>query len=82
MFDWSWTMEIFASLLTLTALKVVLGIDNLIFCRWPGKACRNGARARARRLGLIGALVPHIALLVMPGPGYRTSRGRLRPSAR
>ncbi len=64
MIDWSWDVEIFTSLLTLTALEVVLGIDNLIFLSVASQSLPEQRRATARRLGLIGALGMRVALLI------------------
>ena len=53
-----------ASLLTLTALEIVLGIDNIIFISILSS--RLGTRleqVRARRLGLAGAFISRLALL-------------------
>ena len=52
-----------ASLLTLTALEIVLGIDNIIFISIVSARLPESSRATARRIGLAGALVMRIALL-------------------
>ncbi len=51
------------SLLTLTALEIVLGIDNLIFIAIVAGRLPEGQQANARRLGLIGALGMRLGLL-------------------
>ena len=52
-----------AALLTLIAMEVVLGIDNMIFISILTNKLPEHARARARRLGIAGALVMRLALL-------------------
>ena len=53
------------SLLTLTVLEVVLGIDNIIFISiLSSKLEGEKVQARARRYGLIGAFVSRIMLLL------------------
>ena len=39
--DWISNPEIWASLLTLTALEIVLGIDNLVFIAILPEGCRR-----------------------------------------
>jgi predicted tellurium resistance membrane protein TerC len=55
--------QIWASLLTLTALEIVLGIDNVIFLSIVVARLPKEAQAKARMIGLTGALVFRIALL-------------------
>lgn len=55
--------QIWASLLTLTALEIVLGIDNIIFISILAGKLPPERRGAARRLGLLAALVTRIALL-------------------
>jgi predicted tellurium resistance membrane protein TerC len=50
-------------LLTLTALEVVLGIDNIIFIALVAGRLPAGQQATARRLGLGLALVSRLLLL-------------------
>ncbi|HEX8723871.1 MAG TPA: TerC family protein [Gemmatimonadaceae bacterium] len=50
-------------LLTLTALEIVLGIDNIVFITILAGQVEPDRRARARRLGLMGALVTRLLLL-------------------
>ncbi|HEU4988236.1 MAG: TerC family protein [Gemmatimonadota bacterium] len=50
-------------LLTLTALEIVLGIDNIVFITILAAQAEPGERGRARRFGLIGALFTRILLL-------------------
>jgi predicted tellurium resistance membrane protein TerC len=51
------------SLLTLTALEIVLGIDNVVFLSVATSGLERGEAGRARRLGLLLALGFRIALL-------------------
>ena len=52
-----------AALPTLTVMAVVLGIDNLIFISVLSNKLPEEARARARRIGIAGALVLRLGLL-------------------
>lgn len=51
-------------LLTLTVLEVVLGIDNIIFISILSSKLEGAQQARARSLGLMGAFVTRILLLL------------------
>ena len=55
--------QIWASLLTLTALEVVLGIDNVIFISIVADRLPPDKRDNARRIGLMLALVVRLILL-------------------
>ncbi len=57
--------EAWLSLLTLTALEVVLGIDNIIFIAILAGRLPEGEREKARKLGLMVALVSRLGLLSM-----------------
>lgn len=64
MFEWISDPQIWISLLTLTALEVVLGIDNIIFISiLAGKLPPNEQR-KARQLGLSLALITRVLLLL------------------
>jgi predicted tellurium resistance membrane protein TerC len=52
------------SLLTLTAMEIVLGIDNIVFISILTGKLPEAQRAKARRLGLAVAMASRIALLV------------------
>lgn len=54
---------VWASLATLIALEVVLGIDNLIFISIVTNRLPPERRAFARRVGIAGALILRLALL-------------------
>jgi predicted tellurium resistance membrane protein TerC len=55
---------IWASFLTLTVLEIVLGIDNIIFISILADRVAPKDRARARTIGLIGALGLRLVLLL------------------
>ncbi|MGP1394108.1 MAG: TerC family protein [Inquilinaceae bacterium] len=63
MFDWVTNPEIWASLLTLTALEIVLGIDNIIFISIVAGRLPAHQQAKARQFGLALALITRLALL-------------------
>ncbi len=62
--EWIANPDIWVSLLTLTALEIVLGIDNLVFIAILSEALPEHQRKLARRLGLLFALVTRILLLL------------------
>jgi predicted tellurium resistance membrane protein TerC len=61
--DWLADPQAWISLLTLTALEIVLGIDNIIFISILAAKLPAGQQAKARQVGLILALVMRILLL-------------------
>jgi predicted tellurium resistance membrane protein TerC len=61
--DWISNPEIWASLLTLTALEIVLGIDNLVFIAILAGRLPAEQQNRARQIGLALALLTRLALL-------------------
>lgn len=61
--DWISSPEIWGALITLTALEIVLGIDNVIFISVVAERLPENQRARARAIGLTGALVMRLVLL-------------------
>ena len=58
------TAEALMALVTLTALEVVLGIDNVIFISILAGKLPEHQQARARRWGLVVAMVSRILLLM------------------
>ena len=54
---------VWASFLTLTILEIVLGVDNVIFISIAAARLPEEQRARARVIGLMGALVLRVLLL-------------------
>ena len=63
MTEWLLDPQIWASLLTLTILEIVLGIDNLIFISIVAGRLPAHQQARARTVGLSLALFMRLALL-------------------
>ena len=63
--DMSWLLDpqVWASLVTLTALEIVLGIDNLVFIAILAGRLPPERRGAARRVGLALALITRLALL-------------------
>jgi predicted tellurium resistance membrane protein TerC len=57
--------EILIALVTLTILEIVLGVDNVIFISILSAKLPKEQQRRARRVGLIAAMVMRIALLWM-----------------
>ena len=63
MLDWIASPEAWISLLTLTVLEIVLGIDNIIFIAILADRVKEESRAKARRVGLTLAITTRILLL-------------------
>jgi predicted tellurium resistance membrane protein TerC len=61
--DWLTDPEIWASLITLTALEIVLGIDNLVFIAILAGRLPAERQNRARQTGLALALITRLTLL-------------------
>jgi predicted tellurium resistance membrane protein TerC len=61
--DWLSDPQIWASLVTLTALEIVLGIDNLVFIAILAGRLPAERQGRARQVGLALALITRLALL-------------------
>jgi len=55
--------ELIIALVTLTVLEVVLGVDNVIFISILSAKLPQSQQKRARRIGLLGAMLMRIALL-------------------
>ncbi len=64
MFDWLSDPQAWISLLTLSVLEIVLGIDNIIFISILAGKLPPAEQPRARSLGLAGAFVSRILLLL------------------
>ncbi|MFY8045888.1 MAG: TerC family protein, partial [Chitinophagaceae bacterium] len=58
-------METIIALFTLIALEVVLGLDNVIFISIIASKLPEAQQKKARRLGLILAMVMRLALLAV-----------------
>src|SRR5574344_2692448 len=64
MFDWLLDPAAWMALATLTLLEIVLGIDNIIFISILVGRLPAEQRQRARILGLAGAMVTRVLLLL------------------
>ena len=63
MWDWIFQPEAWIALVTLTALEVVLGIDNIIFISILAGKLPESDQPRARTAGLAFAMVTRVGLL-------------------
>ena len=61
---WITDPQIWISLITLTALEIILGIDNIIFIAILAGKLPAAQQGRARRLGLSLALITRVLLLM------------------
>jgi predicted tellurium resistance membrane protein TerC len=62
--EWLTEPQTWISLLTLTVLEIVLGIDNLVFISILADKLPTGDREKARQIGLALALITRILLLL------------------
>jgi len=62
--EWLSNPEIWISLITLTALEIVLGIDNIIFISIMASKLPGNQQRKARQLGLALAMVTRVLLLL------------------
>ncbi|MDP9864382.1 MULTISPECIES: TerC family protein [Streptosporangium] len=62
--DWVTDPEIWIGFVTLVGLEIVLGIDNIIFISILAGKLPPGQRDKARKLGLLAALVSRLLLLL------------------
>jgi len=62
--EWFNDPNAWIGLLTLTALEIVLGVDNIIFISILSSKLPKAEQARARRLGLMGAFLTRVLLLL------------------
>ena len=86
--SWLQDPDAWVALVTLTALEVVLGIDNVIFISILAGKLPPAQQARARRLGLGLAMLTRILLLLslawlarLTAPLVRPSPGTRSPAA-
>jgi len=63
--EWLSDPQLWVSFLTLTALEIVLGVDNLVFIAILSDRLPVEQRPRARRVGLALALISRLLLLSM-----------------
>jgi predicted tellurium resistance membrane protein TerC len=64
-YAWIFTIDGWISLITLSFLEIILGIDNLVFLTIASHRLPKHQRAKAQRVGLGGALLLRIAMLSM-----------------
>ena len=62
--DWISSPESWVALVTLTALEIVLGIDNIVFINILASKLPITQQARGRNLGLALAMITRILLLL------------------
>jgi len=62
--EWLTSPEIWIALLTLTALEIVLGVDNIVFISILSGKLPENQRKKARTIGLALAMVTRILLLL------------------
>jgi predicted tellurium resistance membrane protein TerC len=62
--DWLTNPDTWIALLTLTALEIVLGVDNVVFISILAGKLPANQQQRARRLGLALALITRVLLLL------------------
>jgi predicted tellurium resistance membrane protein TerC len=62
--EWFSDPNAWLGLLTLTALEIVLGIDNIIFISILSSKLRASEQGKARRFGLLGAFFTRVLLLL------------------
>jgi predicted tellurium resistance membrane protein TerC len=62
--DWLTDPNAWVGLLTLTALEIVLGVDNIIFISILAGTLPRAQQPRARKLGLLGAFLTRVLLLL------------------
>ncbi|OGD19487.1 MAG: hypothetical protein A2W03_01055 [Candidatus Aminicenantes bacterium RBG_16_63_16] len=62
--DWLFNTQSLVALATLTALEIVLGIDNIVFITILASRLPSGQKERARVVGLALAMISRIGLLL------------------
>ncbi len=62
--SWILNPEIWIALATLTALEIVLGVDNIVFISILSGKLPPATQAQARRVGLVAAMLMRILLLL------------------
>jgi predicted tellurium resistance membrane protein TerC len=63
MMDWLTDPQIWIALATLTFLEIVLGVDNIIFISILSGKLPPDQQPRARKIGLLGAMLTRVLLL-------------------
>jgi hypothetical protein len=87
--DWLTDPQVWASPMTLTALEIILGVDNLLFIAIVAGRLPAERQNRARQVGLALALTTRLALLAsivwiigLTRPLLPRSSGRFRSNER
>jgi len=62
--DWLSDPQTWIALATLTFLEIVLGVDNIIFISILSGKLPPAEQPKARRIGLLGAMVTRLLLLL------------------
>jgi len=62
--EWLLNPEIWISLITLTVLEIVLGIDNIVFISIMAAKLPANQQRKARQLGLALAMITRVLLLL------------------
>lgn len=62
--EWLLNPEIWISLITLTVLEIVLGIDNIVFISIMASKLPDNQQRKARQLGLALAMITRVLLLL------------------
>ena len=65
MYEWIFDYHIWLSLITLTFLEIILGIDNVVFIAIATEKLPSHLQKKARFLGLMGAMMMRILFLFM-----------------
>ena len=65
--EWITDPQIWISLVTLTLLEIVLGVDNIVFISILSGKLPKGDQERGMKLGLLLAIVPRVLLLMAIG---------------
>ena len=71
--EWITNPEIWVSLLTLTVLEIILGIDNIVFITILAGKLPQQQQARARQTGLSLALITRVLFRTSKSSGDRNS---------
>lgn len=66
-FSWAADPAAWIGLVTLTALEIVLGIDNIVFISILSNRLPPGEQKRGRKLGITLAVIPRLVLLLFIG---------------
>ena len=64
MYEWIFDYHIWLSLITLTFLEIILGIDNVVFIAIVAEKLPQHLQKKARFLGLLGAMMMRILFLL------------------